>query len=300
MRIARPATRPIAAGGFRQRAFEAVCLLLVAACCLVLAWTQERGNDLLTLESGAVVVASSSEYDAWPALALLDDNGHTGWASRRGLPAPHTIVIELPQRFALESIGFDNTRTQEIDYPGISARDVEIWVSTISAADGFVRVATVEASQGGREHFSLPRRSEARWIKLMVLSNWGNEEFTEIMELEAYGAPVGGVEEVVRVAGTYATNFGPLVLQQSGDRVRGCYDGGAASISGLLDGRLMRVRWQERRGSGSALLALSSGGELLNGLWYEGSELRGTWQGRRDADDSQPPCEIDAAPWSEE
>jgi hypothetical protein len=300
MRIARPATSPIAAGGFRQRAFEAVCLLLVATCCLVLAWTQERGNDLLALRSGAVVVSSSSEYDAWPAMALLDDNAHTGWASHRGRRAPHTIVIELPQRFALESISFDNTRTQEIDYPGISARDVEIWLSTTSAADGFVRVATVEASQGGREQFALPRRSEARWVKLVVLSNWGNEEFTEIMELEAYGAPVGSVEEVVSVAGTYATNFGPLVLQQSGDRVRGCYDGGAASISGLLDGRLMRVRWEERSGSGSALLALSSGGELLNGLWYEGAELRGTWQGRRDADDPQPACEIDAAPWLEE
>ncbi len=100
MRIARPAALPIGSTGFRNRLFEAFCLFLVAACCMLVAWSQTRGDDLLDLEAGAVVLSVTSEYDSWPALALLDNNPYTGWASRRGRVAPNTIVVEF--KFAPE------------------------------------------------------------------------------------------------------------------------------------------------------------------------------------------------------
>jgi len=300
MKIARPAAAPIGTRGFRYRVLEALCLLLVAVCCMLLAWSQTRGEDLLDLEAGAVILSATSEYDSWPALALLDHNPYTGWASRRGRVAPNTIVIELPQTYVLEVFVFDNTRAQEIEYPGISARQIEIWFSTRGAEHGFEHVATVQATQGGREQFPLPVGSEARWVRLVVQSNWGNEEFTEIMELEAYGSPVGEASEPRPVSGTYLTNFGPLYLEQSGERVRGCYDDGTAVVSGRLEGRMMRLDWRDKSGSGLALLMVSSGGEFLNGLWYQGTELRGTWRGPRDPDDPQPPCEIGQVSWSEE
>jgi hypothetical protein len=300
MKIARPAAAPIGTRGFRYRVLEALCLLLVAVCCMLLAWSQTRGEDLLDLEAGAVILSATSEYDSWPALALLDHNPYTGWASRRGRVAPNTIVIELPQTYVLEVFVFDNTRAQEIEYPGISARQIEIWFSTRGAELGFEHVATVQATQGGREQFPLPVGSEARWVRLVVQSNWGNEEFTEIMELEAYGSPVGEASEPRPVSGTYLTNFGPLYLEQSGERVRGCYDDGTAVVSGRLEGRMMRLDWRDKSGSGLALLMVSSGGEFLNGLWYQGTELRGTWRGPRDPADPQPPCEIGQVSWSEE
>ena len=108
-----------------------------------------------------------------------------------------------------------------------------------------------------------------------------------------------GAEPLV-VEGTYLTNFGPLYLEQAGDRVRGCYDDGTASVSGLLEGRLMRLQWSEKDGSGDALLTLSSRGDLLNGLWYEGTALRGTWRGTRDPGNPEPLCEISAVAWVEE
>lgn len=292
MKIACPAVAPIGMHGFRQRVFEGCCLLVVAACCMLLAWSQARGSDLLDLEAGAVVLSATSEYESWPALALLDSNAHTGWASRRGRVAPNTIVIELPRVFALESMAFDNTRTQEIDYPGISARQVEVWLSTRGPEVGFELVATVQATQGGREQFPLPLGSEARWIKLVINSNWGNDQFTELMELEAYGEAVGEMATALPVSGTYLTNFGPLYLEQSGDRVRGCYDDGTAVVDGRLDGRVMRLDWRDKSGFGVALLTVSSEGDSLNGLWYEGSELRGTWRGPRDPGDPKPLCEI--------
>jgi hypothetical protein len=102
------------------------------------------------------------------------------------------------------------------------------------------------------------------------------------------------------VSGTYLTNFGPLYLEQSGERVRGCYDDGSAVVHGRLDGRMMRLDWRERDSAGSALLTVSAGGDFINGLWYEGAELRGTWRGPRDPGDPLPPCEIGEVGWSAE
>jgi len=170
----------------------------------------------------------------------------------------------------------------------------------LSADAGFEHVATVEATQGGREQFPLPRGGPARWIKLVVNSNWGNSEFTEIMELEAYGRPAGDLLERASIAGTYLTNFGPLYLEQSGLQVRGCYDDGSARVSGRIDGRMMRLDWRETDAVGLALLTVSTGGDFINGLWYLGSELRGTWRGPRDPADPDPPCDISSLAWPEE
>lgn len=299
MRIPRGAATPIATRGFGQRVFEAFCLSIVAICCIFVAWSQSRSADLLHFESGAVILSVTTEYDAWPALALLDGDPHTGWASRRGHVTGNEIVIELPHEFLIESVAFDNTRAQENDFPGVSARDIEIWLSTEGAERGFEMVVEVRATQGGREHFPLPLRSTARWIKLVVTSNWGSEEFTELMEVAAYGTPVGEVPPPQPVSGTYLTNFGPLYLEQSADRVRGCYDDGTAMISGLFDGRVMRMHWREGGAAGSALLTVSAGGGFINGLWYEDAELGGTWRGPRDPGDPRPPCDIGRIAWPE-
>lgn len=279
---------------------ETFCLFLVAACCMLIAWSQTRGDDLFDLETGAVIISVTSEYESWPALALLDNNPHTGWASHRGHVVPNTIVIELPYLFDLDSIVFDNTWAQEIDYPGISAREVEVWISRSGPEVGFEQIITVEATQGGREQFPLLGGSRARWIKLIVTSNWGSEEFTEIMELEAYGSVVGSRVVPTSVAGTYLTNYGPLYLEQSGLRVRGCYDDGDASVIGLMDGHVMQFDWREKNDSGVALLTVSTGGGYLNGLWYQASKLRGTWRGPRDSSEPEPSCQIVPVPWAEE
>jgi hypothetical protein len=48
------------------------------------------------------------------------------------------------------------------------------------------------------------------------------------------------------------------------------------------------------------LLTVSAGGGFINGLWYEGAELRGTWRGPLDPGDPEPLCEIAQVSWTEE
>ena len=110
-----------------------------------------------------------SAVDLEVVQALVDGSASTGWASRRGRPAPNTLVIERPQPHELDSIVIDSTRSQEIDYPGISARRIEIWGSTAAPDAGFRRLGVIEATQGGREDFPLPPGSRAQWLKRRFL-----------------------------------------------------------------------------------------------------------------------------------
>ena len=300
MKIARSERLPIASGGFRRRLFEALCLVLVAGCCLLLAWAQTRSHDLLELDAGAIIRSTTSEYDSWPAMALLDGDPDTGWASRKGHPAPNAIVVELPQRHRVKSIVLDNTRAQKHDFPGISARDVEIWVSTSSPDDGFRVAAVVEGVQGGRLEYPLPAGSEAQWIRLVITSNWGNRDFTELMELEAYGERLGPAAEMPLIIGTFQTNFGPLYLEQNGQLIRGCYDDGSARVTGTIGGRMLALQWRETPGFGSARLGVSADGAYLHGLWYQGPRLRGVWAGPRDFRDPEPLCAVETLAWPDE
>ncbi|RMG61630.1 MAG: hypothetical protein D6715_13315 [Calditrichaeota bacterium] len=63
-------------------------------------------------------------------------------------------------------------------------------------------------------------------MRLIIRSNWGYATYTEMMELEAYGTPVGTADTRGSVSGVYSTNYNLLKLIQTGHRVEGCYDWG--------------------------------------------------------------------------
>jgi outer membrane protein OmpA-like peptidoglycan-associated protein len=247
-------------------------------------------TDILALPNGAVVLSASSEYGGgWAANGLLDGSTATGWCSEQGKPFPHTIIVELPQVFEVSSLTVDNTGVQEAGYPGISAKDVTVYASTTSAGAGFTRVAVIEALRGGRRELALRTPVKARWLKFEVTSNWGNTDYTEIMELEAAGTPVGS-PAAVDVAGVYDTNYGLMRIDQDGSRISGCYYGGAGQLTGTVRGPVMELEWRQDGGKrvGSAIMVLSSGGDALYGVWYEGGHLAGEWSGRRS--NAKPDC----------
>lgn len=237
-------------------------------------------TDLLDIAAGAVVLSFSSEYSpAWAALLLIDGSTKTGWCN--GKPNPNTIVIELPRITELSTIVLDNTDTPESSYPGISARHVEIHASTTSSTDGFQKIATLEAAQGKRKEFPLAP-TKARWLRLIILSNWGHAQYTELMELEANGKPLEEVKAAA-ISGVYVTNYGPLLLKQFGSNVYGCY-GGGNTVWGSFNGRVLQAEWRHSGSRiGTAMMVLSSDNEFLNGLWYEHGSYQGLWFGNRDS-----------------
>jgi outer membrane protein OmpA-like peptidoglycan-associated protein len=261
-----------------------LCLLLLL-CTAISANAAERPN-ILGIASGAVLLSSTGEYSGgWMALNLFDGTTQRGWCSPANKPLQQAFVVELPQRYQLKSIVLDNTGAQEGGYPGISARSVELWASNVSADSGYRKIATLEAAQGARKEFALPAGTEANWLKLVVVSNWGHKQYTELMEVEAYGAATGPAPERAPLSGVYDTNYGPLQLTRDGNRITGCYYGGNGQIAGATDGRTINVEWRQGDGSthGTALMTLSARGDFLNGVWYQNGVLEGSWFGTRNA-----------------
>jgi len=250
--------------------------------------------DRLDFASGALLVSASSEYGGgWAALRVLDGGTEKGWCSEGGAPLPHTLVIELPQPHALSAFAVDNTGAQDDGYPGISSRAVTVYGSTDSAEEGFVTLATLEAPRGGRKEVTLPQPVTARWLKFVVGSNWGHAEYTELMELEAYGEPVGTPPRI-EAAGTYETNYGMMQLEQDGTKIRGCYDYRGGQLDGTIQGRVLQLQWREEGvgRTGGAIFIVSDEGAALSGVWYENGELRGEWSGPRAKPSQRAECTI--------
>ncbi len=244
-------------------------------------------EDLLRLDHGAVLLAHTGEYDAeFPANALIDGRLQDYWASaKRHLEGfrPDSFIIELDRTYRIHRLAVDTRDSDEMQYPGISARQVRFSASTVSHAGPWKPMAVLEGRRFDRVEKRLDRPVEARWIKVEVLSNHGHPHYTEISELEAYGEPVAQAAQAKQdPSGIYQTNYGPLLLKVEGDRVEGCYELDKGYVYGTTDGRVLRLNWIEHGGEerGTAVLVLASTG-FLNGLWYEAGKLSGTWFGNK-------------------
>lgn len=86
----------------------------------------------------------------------------------------------------------------------------------------------------------------------------------------------------VNVSGTYRSNWDEVRLTQDGDRVRGTYVccGGGTIEGRIIEGRIIRYRWQEpsRQASGLGVWKMGPGGKL-SGTWGNASNDRdgGRW-----------------------
>ncbi len=246
------------------------------------AFAQGGRTNILELINGTVVASSSSAYGGWEAQYTLDGSTKRGWCSEEGKPLPHSIVLELAQPYTLTSVAVNTTGDQEPGYPGISAKTVVVSGSTTSATGGFSELATVRVPKAGRGESALAKPAVVRWLKFEVTANWGNKDYTEVMELEAYGTPSGPAPSV-NVTGVYQTDYGPLRLQQDNGLVRGCYYDGAAQIDGSVKGRVLQAEWRQDEGKrvGAVIMVVSSDGTALNGVWFAHGALAGEWSGKR-------------------
>jgi OmpA-OmpF porin, OOP family len=240
-------------------------------------------TNLLEISNGTVIISASSMYNqTWSPVNLVDGTTMSGWCSAGKAAFPHTIVFELAQSHAIASVAVVNTGDQGSSYPGISSKGITVYGSNKSATDGFTLLTSLEVQSGSRKEVPLKTPATVQWLKFAVNSNWGNGDYTEIMELEAYGQPVGPAPKV-DVAGIYQTNYGAMRIEQDGTRVSGCYDHSEGELSGNLNGRVMQFEWRQEKGkrSGPAIMVLSMKGDALNGFWYENGRLQGEWSGKR-------------------
>jgi outer membrane protein OmpA-like peptidoglycan-associated protein len=256
----------------------------------------EERLDALDFDNGAILISETGSYGkgigAWSAWHLTDGDEAVGWCSPQGTPTGSTFVWDLDAVWDLKAFAISTRNMQESGYPGISARSVELW---LGEGGSWRKAGTFQVGKLDRKEFPLPAGSRARQVKLVVTGNHGNAEYTEIAELDLFGARAAPAAPV-RIAGSYRTNYGPMRFVQEGDEVYGCYDYASkrSDVWGTVSGRNARVVWlEESEGSvrqGTATFAVTPDGNELWGVWYEGGSLAGEWAGPRVGEAEGPKC----------
>jgi outer membrane protein OmpA-like peptidoglycan-associated protein len=273
-------------------------LVLAAIAGFAAAPTAAQAVNAIAFENGAVLTSYTSEYGGgassqWIALALIDGDPATGWASANGQPTGQEFVFELPAPHAISGLAFDTTFVEESGYPGIGAKAVEVWAA--EALDGSYRqIWSGELATSAETQVELPEPQTAARIKLVIAGNGGDASYTELMEFAAFGEPLTAPSTAEIIEGTYQTNWGPFYVILSDGRVKGCYDHDQGRFSGSSSGNLLNLVWRESNDQvGRAVMAVTRDGGFLNGFWYEGGARKGTWFGPFDPDAAKPNCAAD-------
>jgi tetratricopeptide (TPR) repeat protein len=117
---------------------------------------------------------------------IADGDPATGWMCA-GAKFPQTVVLELPNESTIAEIAFNNAAHWEANG---SAKDIEISISAQSATSGFenaTRAVLVQGEIGQGVRINPSKRG--RWIKVRILSNYGNTDHTELGDVDVIGKP---------------------------------------------------------------------------------------------------------------
>jgi outer membrane protein OmpA-like peptidoglycan-associated protein len=244
----------------------ALALLAFVSC------ARAQDTDLAAFANGGLVESASSEYGGgWEAIFLLDENAQSGWANVKGQNGPYEIVISMPERSEIQAVAFDTAAAEK---PERSAKNVDVLISDISATAGFKPLTSVTLKAADGQRFAAAAPGTGRWLKLVIRSNNGDPDYTEIMNFRAFGKTLTNTQ-VQNVSGTYrSAQFGDFHLLQTGAQLSGCYEHDQGLVQGGLESHLMRLTWSQGGGktSGPALMVQARDGKSFKGFWQNKGE----------------------------
>ena len=244
-------------------------------------FSQQELINAIALPNGSFIVNSPSSYaksnlrgvSQWSAEGLIDGTETTGWCASKN-SFPFVFIIELPETFVIEKLAFSNMGEKK--QAEICTKDIKVEFSINKADAGYTEVfKTTLAEYSSLANFSIPPK-KVRWIKLTILSNYGNATYTELMEMQAWGKYANTVVPAINLSGQWKSNWGNVELIQVGSSVTGSYPYNNGNIPfGGIDRRVLSFKWTEKKtgGSGMAILALNEEGKRLTGIWCHGNSF---------------------------
>ncbi|WP_319405414.1 OmpA family protein [uncultured Desulfosarcina sp.] len=258
---------------------------LLWICSVAAPMVEAESVNLLSLQEGALPVVIPATYSGWNTENVLDDSSASGWASETGKTRDNVFVFEMAEQAVLESFEFDNAA---VDDKGASAKDVLVEVSVTSAESGFSPVLeTGLADKVNQQRFAATRKSPARWVRLTVHNNYGSQGWTEIFSFRGFGEKPTATTPG-NISGTYETSYSLFHIRQQGTALTGCYEYNGGLIDGTIEGRVMKLTWQESGGPdnrGPAIMVFAPDGKSFRGFfWHQynaGEAANGNWDGTR-------------------
>ncbi|MCL2345827.1 MAG: OmpA family protein [Desulfobulbus sp.] len=229
----------------------------------------ETGTNLLSFANGALVERASSNYGGgWDAYQMLVENPKLGWANRNGDKPPFEIVFSFPERVEIHSFRFSTASTESAQR---SAKDVDIEISE----DGktFSPVMAVELQdRADHQAFKPDTPATGRYLRYVVRSNHGDDQYWEIMDARAFGVELTNTP-MPNVTGTYqGSDYGKFHLLQEGAQLSGCYEYNDGIVQGGFDQHALNLTWREgheegQYSGGPAIMVLSRDLKNFKGFW---------------------------------
>ncbi|MER3501990.1 MAG: hypothetical protein C4295_11075 [Candidatus Fervidibacterota bacterium] len=184
-------------------------MLLAMVTCL---WAQPPSKplvlsgtvNLVAAANGGTIVKFTSQLDDehWSVRNLIDgtvwdgrepQTGTNGWASKEA-KFPQEIIFAFRNREVklINKVVLDPT-IPDPTFIGRAARDFEVWVTTNPNPDTaqwkLALIGTLRNEKRRQEFYFLP--TEARYVKLRILSNHGSDRYVALGEFEVYEATHG-------------------------------------------------------------------------------------------------------------
>lgn len=248
----------------------------------------EFETNILDLTWGGIAMSDGNDaaqpWSKW-SINLVDGTAAYGWSSSEDIKFPHELNFELAGSGTITSfvvdarlkkiLRQDGTHSQEGD--GSSVRNFELQGSLEGPDGPFFTIVQGEADKDQYNRYVLEQPIQARWLKLVIKSNWNGGGLTRLSELEAYGElDERGAAGVDDVSGVYAQEYGNIILRQDGHEIFGCYGGGYGQLRGQIYGRMMRLSWfsQFDENIGNATFAATD--NKIYGYWYGQNNITGT------------------------
>lgn len=266
-------------------------ILLVSLVCCSITQCLAGSINSVALKNGCIVVqkpstfftatAYSAKINAWSVYGLQDQSAATGWCSGAASRAPYVFVFELSEDFIIDKLTF-NTFCQK-EYPGISAKDIKVEFSVTSAKTGYASAVPFLLEQNNINTFTITG-AKARWIRLTITSNYGNPQWTELMEFEAWGDYVTKTLKPLSTTGVWNSNFDWVSLNKnSSGIIYGCYKWSRGELYlKSIDRSSYTFTWKQLDDGqqGWCVLVLNKEGTKLNGIWGVNSDTTkfGCWE----------------------
>ncbi|MBI3269359.1 MAG: hypothetical protein HYZ53_10095 [Planctomycetes bacterium] len=140
--------------------------------------------------TGVRAHSASSAYPGWGPECVLDGSSDRCWCSGAGSVFPHKLDFEVPRGALVAALRIDGNVDGALRHPGIEARTVRIY--SLSEDEDFAPrlVAEAELAAGGagqEVRLSTPARADR--VRIEILTNHGNAEWTELGDVRFIGWP---------------------------------------------------------------------------------------------------------------
>jgi outer membrane protein OmpA-like peptidoglycan-associated protein len=280
-----------------------LCLLLIFISFLAKAQSDEI--NMLALKNGCRILVSppsfytSNEFtakiDPWTIQALLDETSTFGWCSAANVRSPYRFIFELSEDFILDRLYFDTQGQRELG--GICSREVQVEISSVGPDKGFLNMGFFTLKEYAVTEFKI-NPIKVRWIKLSILSNYGNPQYTQLQEFKAFGNFAEKNYNAANIIGLWDTNFEWVSIKKNDNGyIYGCYKWEEGELySGEIRRRNFNFKWSQKGDGlkGWAILTINKEGTRLNGIWgfNENHNQFGFWEFKKNSDKPYP-CDID-------